>query len=77
MNCRRSWAATLRPDCKGQDMARMLRLLLRLAAFGLVMMVGLVLALCQLALGAGVAAVLLTIATAGALGLAVARQVVR
>ncbi|WP_316235478.1 hypothetical protein [Bradyrhizobium sp. SZCCHNR1085] len=54
----------------------MLRLLLRLAAFGLVMMVGLVLALCQLALGAGVAAVLLTIATAGALGLAVARQVV-
>ncbi len=76
MNCRRSWVATLRPDCKGQDMARVLRLLLRLAAFGLAMMIGLVLALCQLALGAGAAAIVLTIATAGALGLAVARQAV-
>ncbi|WP_316168945.1 MULTISPECIES: hypothetical protein [unclassified Bradyrhizobium] len=57
-------------------MARVLRLLLRLAVFGLAMTVGLVLALGQLAFGAGVSAIVLTIATAGALGLAVARQAV-
>ncbi len=76
MNCRRFWAATLRHDCRRAGAANVLRFMLRLTVFGAAMLLGLVLALVMVALGAGPTPVIATILAAAAMGAGLGRQAV-